>query len=175
MTVLISGIMYHNYRKTYAYNHPLLDSQYGFQFLRPTNLPNGFKVTASRINVFSEASKIYGISAEMNLRNGDWVYEIQERKDVGPAPKTALHDFDSASTQVTCKQDTTSQGRSYRLCHWIDYGAISVYEVEFVTEGVFVHTTFPAKLNAAISTGSIGSFVDSFVPANAPSSIVRGI
>jgi hypothetical protein len=175
VTVLILGTMYHDYRKTYAYNHPLLDSRYGFQFLKPTKLPNGFKITASRINVFSEAGKIYGISAEMNLRNVDWVYEIREGKDVGLAPKTILHDFNSTSMQVTCEQDATPQGRSYRLCHWIDYGTISVYEVEFVRDGVFVRTTFPAKLNTEVSIASLGGFVDSFVPANAPSTIVRGI
>lgn len=159
----------------YRYEFPLSNPTYGFQFLRPSKLPPGFRITASRIGVDAEGGKIFGMSAEMNLRTVDWVYEISETKYTGQDFHTTLRNFNPTSVKPTCEQVTTPVGKSYRLCHWIDYGRISVYEVKFAQVGIFIDATFPAGLHQTVTTSSLSNFVDSFAPAAPPHSIVSGI
>ena len=162
-------------RNAYRQQHPLSDPQLGFQFLRPTQLPDGFRITASRIHVSSEAGKIYGTGAEMNLRTVDWVYEIQESKYSNESIRTGLRNFNPESISPTCTQGYSSSQQIYRLCHWVDYGTISVYEVESIQDGVFIRTTFPAALHQVIPRSAFEVYVASFKPAAAPKDIVNGI
>lgn len=121
-----------------------------------------------RIDIVNPDGKLYGISADLNLRTEDWVYSIGEFKaSVSPADTTtALYDYDPNSTGVTCIQEQTPRKRQYRLCHWIDYGRISVYEVNFVEGSTYITTTFPANLHQDVPNSQFDEYVDSFAPAN---------
>lgn len=171
---LLGVSVYFVARSAYQQRHPLSNPEFGFQFLKPTQLPDGFRITASRIQVSSEAGKIYGIGAEMDLRTVDWVYEIQESRHSNEDIYTGLRNFDPESTHPTCTQGYALR-QPYRLCHWIDYGTISVYEVESIQNGVFIRTTFPASLHQIIPQSAFDAYVASFKPTTAPKDIVSGI
>ena len=150
--------------------------QYGFSYLEPTKLPAGVKIVGKRIDVFGEGGKIFGVDAEINLRPVDWVYAIQESryKADEDVTITAQHSFNPTSAKPTCSQEQAPT-LSYRLCHWIDYGKISVYEVKFVQNGTYIDARIPFETNSQIPLSALSSFVDSFVPAKPPTDIVSGI
>lgn len=147
---------------------PLANPQYGFQFYAPTKLPPGFSIKKRTINILTPDGKLYGITAELDFRTEDGVYSVTERKaSVSPEDTTtALHNYDTNSVGVTCTQEQTPHKRSYRLCHWIDYGRISVYEIKFVEGSTYITTTFPAGLHQDISNNQLSDYVDSFVLSN---------
>lgn len=154
---------------------PLLDKQQGFQVLMPKSLPSGQKITGQRINIWHQRDeegiptrKIESLSAELNLRKEDWVYAIREyRAFSDEGTKTRLTNYDATSVQPTCIQQTSLQRTTYRLCHWIDYGRISVFEVKFVKQQTYIWTTFPTTLQKPISAQELDEYVDSFSPVDA--------
>lgn len=153
---------------------PLADPKYGFKYLEPTKLPPEVSIVGKRISVMSEAGKIYGVQTEINLRPVDWVYAIRESKSDGPAPVASAQGYDPNSVKPSCSQEKTAK-HSYRLCHWIDYGKIKVYEVKFTQDGTYISAEIPLETNGQISISSLNSFVDSFVPAKPPSEVISGI
>ena len=158
-------------RQSWRDQHPLSDPTAGFQFLVPTKLPAGFRITAKWINIKHGASgTLKSVAVEMNLRTEDGVYDIQESRATNEDTSTSLRNFDPMSVLPTCASRESSDGQQYRLCHWVDYGKISVYEVEMITQGVYIHTSFPTTRDRVLSDEELGTFVDSFAPSN-PSGI----
>jgi hypothetical protein len=153
---------------------PLSSAKYGFKYLEPKKLPPGVKIVGKRISVMSEAGKVYGVQAEINLRPVDWVYSIRESKSDGPAPVASAQNYDPNSVKPSCSQESTPK-HSYRLCHWIDYGTINVYEVKFAQGGTFIDAQIPLETKDQISVSSFNSFVDSFIPAKPPIDVISGI
>lgn len=152
----------------YASTHPLSNKQNGFQYYEPTKLPDGFHITQKRILIYKPHGRTNSIQAEMNLRTEDWVYEISEQNNGGTnGPSTTLANYNPASIKPTCRQVETSQHQSYRLCHWIDYGRIGVYQVQFVKGKTFIGTTFPGTTTSVVPVNAISTYVDSFVAAKA--------
>jgi hypothetical protein len=157
----------------YSSTHPLSNSRFGFQYYKPTNLPAGFHITDKRIDIANPDGQLYGISAELNLRTEDWVYAIRESRansEASPdssSTRTNLRNYDPKSVAVTCEEQTSPKGQPYRLCHWIDYGRISVYEVNFVKGGTFINTQLPGTINVVVPVYQISNYVDSFVKASA--------
>jgi hypothetical protein len=157
----------------YASTHPLSNPQFGFQYYKPIQLPAGFHITEKRINIESPDGQLYGITAELNLRTVDWSYEIREsRTNISITPdsstvSTKLKNYDTSSIDPTCLQVLSPNSQSYRLCHWVDYGTISVYEVNFIKGHTYIGTEFPARLNQVIPVSSLSAYVDSFVKAKA--------
>lgn len=145
---------------------PLLNSTYGFQYYSPTKLPSGFKITDKRVDVIAYDGKVQGVSVELNLRTEDWVYQIRESRHIDEATQTTLTNYDPHSVNVTCEQQTSPKGQEYRLCHWLDYGKISVFEVKFVKGNTFVDTTFPTTTDIAVPVSELTSYVDSFKKSN---------
>ena len=152
----------------------LSNDKYGFKYLEPTKLPPGVKIVGKRISIMSEAGKIYGVQAEINLRPVDWVYSIRESKSDGSTPVAAIQGYDPSSVKPSCSQENTGK-HSYRLCHWVDYGTIQVYEVRFAQGGTDVNAQIPLETKSHFSVSSLNSFVDSFVPARAPTAVISGI
>ncbi|HUC89183.1 MAG TPA: hypothetical protein VMR45_00090, partial [Patescibacteria group bacterium] len=66
----------------------------------------------------------------------------------------------------TCMEEVSSKGQQYRLCHWLDYEKISVYEVKLIKQGVLIEATFPTTPQEPILLNELGTFVDSFKPGN---------
>jgi hypothetical protein len=161
--------IYMNHLMRYDRN-PLSDPVVGFQMLEPTKLPPGIKITDKRLSFkHSAPHKIRNVSAELNFRTEDWVYSIQESKaEAGDNEDTVtdLRNFDQSSVMPTCTQGKTPKGQAYRLCHWIDYGRINVYEVKNVQQGVFIDTLFPTSLQKPITIEDIDAYVDSFKPTS---------
>lgn len=139
------------------------------QYYQPTKLPLGIKITDKRVVINYFDGKFYGTSVDLNFRTEDWVYSIQETKTNSNNAKyisTDLENYDPNSIGVTCKQEISDLGQQYRLCHWIDYGKISVYEIKFIKNETFIETEFPSTLEQTISVAAISNYVDSFVKAN---------
>jgi len=155
-------------------NSPLANATYGFKYLEPKKLPPGVKIVGKRISVASEAGKIYGVQAEINLRPVDWVYAIRESKDDGTTPIATAQKYGPNSVKPTCSQEGAAK-HSYRLCHWIDYGTIQVYEVKFTQDGTYIEAEIPLETKGQISISSLNDFVDSFVPAKPPGDVIDGI
>ena len=146
--------------------YPLMNSKYGFQYYAPTSLPSGFTIKDKRVDVISYGGKTHGVSAELNLRTEDWVYSIREYRHTDQETKTSLSNYDPKSIDVTCQQQTSPKGQEYRLCHWTDYGKISVFEVKFVKGQTFIDTTFPTTTDKTIPVSELGNYVDSFKKSN---------
>lgn len=160
--------------------HPLSDPHVGFQMYTPTKLPEGFRITGKRISVSSahfydkkngDPHKPERVTLEMNLRTEDWVYSIRELRvgiysDSKNDIASTVNNYDPTSTKPSCTNRTSGQGREYRLCHWVDYGRISVFEVKFIEENTLIETTFPASLQKPIESNEIDTFVDSFQKAD---------
>jgi len=149
---------------------PLSDPAVGFQMLEPTKLPPGIKITDKRLGLnHSAPHKIRNTWAELNFRTEDWVYSIQESK-AGDVDKeetiTTLTNFDPSSVQPTCTQRKSPHGSTYRLCHWIDYGRISVYEINNIQQGVYILTRFPTLLQKPLTVEDTDAYIDSFKPVN---------
>jgi hypothetical protein len=161
--------LYMNHLTRYDRN-PLSDPVVGFQMLEPAKLPPGIKITDKRLNLrHSSPHKIKSTSAELNLRTEDWVYDIQESKAESSDETetvTDLRNFNPSSIQPTCTRGKSSKGQTYRLCHWTDYGRISVYEVKNIQKGVYIDTLFPASLQKPIALEDVDAYVDSFKPAD---------
>lgn len=153
--------------------HPLSNAKYGFQFYQPKLLPVGFRITEKRIDIVKPDGEFLGIDAEMNFRSVDWVYEIHESKaDTGASPDssratTSLHNYNPHSAAFTCEQQRSPNGQSYRLCHSIDYGKISVFETIFIKNGTYISTRFPTTTDNVVPVSQINTYVDSFVKARA--------
>lgn len=160
----------HSVRRAWLDVHPLSDPVAGFTMLQPTALPLGIKITDRRLSMDHDSQThktIKYVSAELNFRTEDWVYSIYESKlEAGAADETVtdLRNFDQSSVLPTCTQGTSPKGQIYRLCHWIDYGRISVYEVKNIQQGVYIRTMFPASLQKPITIKQVDSYVDSFKP-----------
>jgi hypothetical protein len=162
-------------QKAWLYNHPLFDPKWGFQFYVPQQLPSGIHATGSRIDVGSSDGKIFGVSAEMNYGTTNWIYSLSEYRSDGTQERTSLRNFDTNSVLPTCTQRVTRANQDYRLCHWIDYGRISVYEIKFTKNGTAFHSAFPAKKGQVIPMSELDAYVDSFKKADPPKQIIRGI
>jgi len=158
----------------YISTNPLsIPTKYSFQYYNPTKLPAGFAITAKRIDIGLATNAPV---AEMNLRTEDWVYEISE-SDGGLAEPTTtevdVNNYTPNSVKPTCTGITSSQKQYYRLCHWLDYGRISVYEVKFMKydnnheNPTFIVTEFPSTKDRIIDQSEIDNYVDSFVKARA--------
>jgi hypothetical protein len=142
-----------------------LNPSLGFTYLEPSYLPPGVSIKQKRISILSGGD----VEAEQDFRTVDWVYEIMEYKADGPvdgnsALGTANQNYNTDSVSPTCDILSTSRGQQYRLCHWIDYGKIGVYEVKFIEDGTFIDSQIPTTLQQKISTVEISRFVDSFKP-----------
>ena len=148
--------------------NPLANPKYYFQYYSPTRLPVGFHITAKRIDVSGSDGQTYGVSVDLNFRTEDWVYGISESKansDSSPdssTTATTLNNYSPSSVGVTCRQVSSPKGQSYRLCHWIDYGRISVYEINFIKSGTYIGTQFPGTLQHVVPVSEISDYVDSF-------------
>ncbi len=157
----------------YSSTHPLSNSKYGFQFYQPTQLPSGFHITEKRIDIVKPDGEFLGIQAEMNFRTVDWVYTIQEsRANTSASPvsnttATKLDNYDPKSVGFTCEQQRSPKGQSYRLCHSVDYGKISVYETSFIKDKTYISTRFPTTTDKVVPIDQINTYVDSFVKAKA--------
>lgn len=152
-------------------HNPLSDAKVGFTFLMPNKLPPGFSVKSKHIYVSHGTNNtLTSAAVEMSFRSQDAVYSIQEWRATNENIYTSLHNFNTSTSAVTCTQSTSNEGHLFRLCHWIDYGKVSVYEVESIIDGTYVHTTFPAKIGQTITMGELQSFVDSLHMAD-PSNI----
>jgi hypothetical protein len=155
----------------YISTHPLSNPRHGFQYYEPKRLPAGFHITDKRIDIVNPGGKLYGIGVDLNFRTEDWVYSIREsRANSSSSPDnssvfTELNNYDPTSVSVTCRQENSAKKQSYRLCHWIDYGRISVYEVKFIKGGTYIDTRFPGTITEVVSISSINDYVDSFVKA----------
>jgi hypothetical protein len=146
--------------------YPLWNSTYGFQYYTPTQLPSGFKIMDKRVDIISYGGKTHGVSAELNLRTEDWVYEIMESRHTDEQTTTPLTNYDPHSIGVTCEQQTSPKGQEYRLCHWVDYGKISVFEAKFIKGNTFINTTFPTTTDKVVPVSEISNYVDSFKKSN---------
>jgi hypothetical protein len=167
LTSAVTYTMVSRSRQSWRDLHPLSNSRVGFQFLVPTQLPNGFHITGKWINIEHGASgALRSVSVEMNLRAEDGVYDIQESQATNEDTSTSLRNFNPMSVSPTCTSKESLKGKQYRLCHWVDYGKISVYEVEVIIQGVYIHTSFPTTRDHVISDEELGAFVDSFVPSD---------
>lgn len=133
----------------------------GFKYFEPTNLPSGISIKAKRIGIFDNNAQI-----NQNFRTEDWVYAIDEYKsDNRNGSATIGHanqDYDPKSVKPTCSILKSSTDLQYRLCHWIDYERINVFEVTFIKDGTFIQSKIPTDLNTDISIKEIDEFVDSF-------------
>jgi hypothetical protein len=138
--------------------------------LEPAKLPLDIKIINKRLGLkHSSSHKLRSAWAELNFRTEDWVYSIQESKPESSDEEgtvTDLRNFDPSSVKPTCTQGKSPKGNMYRVCHWIDYGRISVYEVNNIQHGVYVRTRFPTSLQKPIALRDIGAYVDSFKPAD---------
>ncbi|HUC89396.1 MAG TPA: hypothetical protein VMR45_01205, partial [Patescibacteria group bacterium] len=124
--------------------HPLSDPRVGFQFLYPAKLPTGFSIKTKRIYIHhSKPHTLRDAAVVMSLRTQDAVYSIQEWRATDEDIYTNLHNFDPESKYPTCMEEVSSKGQQYRLCHWLDYEKISVYEVKLIKQGVLIEATFP--------------------------------
>lgn len=128
-----------------------------FTYFEPSYLPPNTTINAKRIVVTH--SRIF---VEQNFRTEDWVYAIDQYKAEEPVG-SAEQNFDAESIKPTCDLRITPEGVGYRVCHWIDYGRINVYEVRFIKEGTFVNAKIPTTLDQHVSMEQIDTFVDSFV------------
>lgn len=154
--------------------NPLDEPAVGFQMYTPRKLPDGFQITDKRISVHStyfydkengDPNKIRDVTLEMNLRHEDWVYAIVQRraKSDHKAEVTATYTgYDSTSITPSCMNRTSDTGKRYRLCHWVDYGKISVFEVKFIEGDTYIDTTFPTTLQNSIEVSEIDRYVESF-------------
>jgi len=147
-----------------VYDH--VQHQVDFQFYEPTQLPVGVSIRQKRLDRGG-----YGgspVRIELDFRRVDWVYSVDELKATNARhdTMTTLHNYDPTSVGVTCTQRHTASGMSYRLCHWIDYGRINVYQINFVKGGTYVTCQMPNESKTVISVASLDAFVDSFKPAS---------
>jgi hypothetical protein len=154
--------------------HPLADPHVGFRMYEPVKMPQGFRITDKRISIrhasfydseSGNPNKLVNASLEMNLRTTDWVYAINERRASDKDKEsvaTKLTNYDTLSNDPTCRQDASPKGQQFRLCHWVDYGKISVFEVRFIKGTTFINTTFPSTLDKPMSLDAIHNYVDSF-------------
>lgn len=128
----------------------------GFKYFEPSYLPPNISIKEKRIAISSGF-----VTAEQNFRTVDWVYEIQEYKadsSIGSADQK----YDVNSTEPSCSILTSFAGQQYRLCHWIDYGRIGVYEVKFIKDGTFISSQVPTTLQQKLNVSEISQYVDSF-------------
>lgn len=147
--------------------NPLRDSKLGFQYLYPAQLPRGIHIVSQRIDAsHSPGGQFASVAAEMTFRQEDWVYGIRETKLKGENIPTQLNNYSVASTKPSCKQVAMSHQSSFRLCHWIDYGRISVFEVKLVKAGVYIEATLPTSIDKPITESELRTFVSSFEPAD---------
>jgi hypothetical protein len=163
------------HQKKWAYDHPLSDPKWGFQFYVPQKLPYGFRITDSRISVGSSDGKVFGIGAEMNFGTKNWIYSLSESRNTEDYKHADSQNFNPDSVNPTCMQRITKSHQEYRLCHWLDYDRISVYEIKFIKGNVNFDTNFPAKKGQIIPMSELDTYVDSFVKADPPKQVIRGI
>jgi hypothetical protein len=137
------------------YNDPNL----GFKYFEPAYLPPGITIKQRRISIVEDGP----IRVEQDYRTVDWVYEIDEYKAAkGEGIGTARQNYNNSSVEPTCSLFISANGQKYRLCHWIDYGRISVYQVKFVKDGTLIDSTMPTMLEQRVSLQEVDKFVDSF-------------
>jgi hypothetical protein len=133
----------------------------GFTYYEPTYLPPGVSIKERRIDIYHNNNK----TAEMNFRTVDWVYSLAEYPSEGNNNLgTARQNFSVDSIKPTCSLLTTPQKTKYRLCHWVDYGHYSVYEVRFTHGGTYMWGRLVENLSTKLGPTEIGKFIDSFQP-----------
>jgi hypothetical protein len=135
----------------------------GFKYFEPSYLPPGISIKQKRISILSGGY----IEAEQDFRTVDWVYEIMEYKadglvDGNSSIGTASQNYNTASIKPTCDILSSDKDQQYRLCHWIDYGRIGVYEVKFIKDGTFINSEIPTTLRQKITINEVSQYVDSF-------------
>lgn len=135
----------------------------GFKYFEPSYLPPGISIKQKRISIMPRGY----IEAEQDFRTVDWVYEIMEYKadepvDGNSSIGTANQNYNTDSVEPTCDILSSGKGQQYRLCHWIDYGRIGVYEVKFIKDGTFIDSQIPTTLQQKITINEIRQYVDSF-------------
>jgi hypothetical protein len=139
----------------------LFNPAVGFIYFEPSYVPPNVTITAKRIDITRRTP----LQVEQNFRTEDWVYGIREVKAVH-AIDSALQNYDPASDEPTCSFFTSPGAQRYRLCHWVDYGRISVYEVSFNKAGTNIYSQLPISLQQRLSADEINKYVDSFAPAS---------
>jgi hypothetical protein len=168
--ISVALVAQHNQKQTvWRDKHPLSDSKVGFQYLYPTKLPSGFSIKSQRISLsHSKPHQLSSLAVEMNLRTSDWVYSIQESKYTNEDLTVKTDDYDSSSIEHTCKDTKTQNNRTYKVCHWVDYKKINVFQVEFVQGNTLVDTKFPTPLDRTLTTEDFDTFINSFVSRKVP-------
>lgn len=170
LVVIVTAVAY-KMAVMLVYGRPLADPNVGFTYVEPRYLPPPYHITGRRINVMRgqtgrDMHRLLSAQASLNLSTRDWIYGITERRAAGEQILTPLTNYDPESVQPTCINHTSPGGRLYRLCHWVDWGTVSVFEVQWVQGGTFIWATFPAQLHTKLLVQETGQFVDSFVPAS---------
>ena len=128
-----------------------------FSYLKPTYLPLGISIKGVRI-IATKAD----VFTELNFRTEDWVYGVQEYRAQPLALPVAKGDYNSSSVSQTCSILTSPHQQRYRLCHSVDYGKISVFEVTQIDGKVLISSRIPTVVGRQIGANDIGKFVDSF-------------
>ncbi len=169
---LATGLAYIHHRTSWSDQHPLSDSKVGFRLLYPNTLPPGYAVKTKTIYIHhSRPHVLKDASIVMSFRKQDALYGIQERRaNNEDTTTTKLDNFDPVSKEPTCTQRQTPKGQEYRLCHWIEFGKVSVFEVKLIMQGIYFQATFPASQDAPLSETELNAFIDSLHVIN-PSGI----
>lgn len=138
----------------------------GLTYFEPSELPEGISIARKTlfINDWSKTSHIAYIA--LSFRKVDNVYSIDERKvttttDLS-STTTVLETYSPTSRLPSCRQLTSPQKQSYRLCHWIDYGSYSVYEMRFVKDTTCIVVRMNTELSRTLEIGELDMFIDSF-------------
>jgi hypothetical protein len=143
----------------YRINNPSL----GFTYYAPAYLPPGVTIKQRRITTDPG-----GTSVDQDFRTVDWVYDITEYKRDNASIGSANQNFSVSSREPTCSiRVISSQQLRYRVCHWVDYGRISVYEVKFIKGGTFIYSQIPTPLSQPINLSIIDHYVSSFTSKSA--------
>jgi hypothetical protein len=128
-----------------------------FSYLKPMYLPSGISIKDARV-IATKAD----VFTELNFRTEDWVYEIQQSQTRSTTLPSAKGNYDAMSINFTCSMFVSPKQRQYRLCHSVDYGKISRYEVTQINGSTLITSAIPTTLNYVIATEDIGKYVDSF-------------
>jgi hypothetical protein len=140
----------------FRYYNPSL----GFTYFEPNYLPPAVSIKQKRISILSGGL----IEAEQDFRTVDWVYEIMEYKANGPVDGNSSigstsQNYNTDSVKPTCDILSSPNRQRYRLCHWIDYRHIGVYEVIFIKDGTLIDSDMPTTLQQKITINEISLYV----------------
>ena len=126
-------------------------------YLKPTYLPPGISIKESRVVATKQT-----VFTELNFRTVDYVYQVNERVAASKTLAPVRGNYDPLSVRQTCSYFRSPHGQKYRLCHSIDYGKISVFEIAQINGDTFITSNMPTTVGHEIKITDIGKFVDSF-------------